>query len=337
MFKIIKSLIILIIIGLISGWIFFTYQITASFSDFDKIINFEVKQGEGVNQISQNLFDENLIRSKFYFEAYVWQQGLERNFIAGVHELAANMNIKQITGKLTNPGDSEVSITIIEGWNNKEIADYLEHSKLTTQNNFLNLVGKNLSRFVDEYSFLADKPISADLEGYLFPDTYRVFKNSTEEEIIKKMLDNFERKFTPKMRIDIKAQDKSIFEIITLASIIEKEVRTPEDMKMVADIFYKRLEAGIALQSDATVNYVTGKGLIQPSLADLEIESPYNTYKHRGLTPTPISNPGLNAIMAAIYPKSNPYYYFLTTKDTGEVIYSVDYDEHLENKAKYLN
>ena len=106
---------------------------------------------------------------------------------------------------------------------------------------------------------------------------------------------------------------------------------------MVADIFYKRLDRNIALQSDASVNYITGKGLVQPSLEDTKIDHPYNTYKYRGLPPGPISNPGLNAITAAIYPKENPYYYFLTTKETGEVIYSLTYDQHLENKAKYLD
>ena len=108
-------------------------------------------------------------------------------------------------------------------------------------------------------------------------------------------------------------------------------------MKIVSGIFRKRLEANIALQSDATVNYVTGKGRIQPTADDLKVDSPYNTYQYRGLPPTPIANPGLNAINAAIYPENNPYYYFLTTKETGEVIYSRTYDEHLQNKAKYLD
>ena len=149
------------------------------------------------------------------------------------------------------------------------------------------------------------------------------------------MLDNFSQKLEGNLTSKILAQKKSIFEIITLASIIEKEVRNPEDMKMVADIFYKRLNKGMALQSDATVNYITGKGLLQPTLADTQIDNRYNTYKYPGLSLGPISNPGLSAIIAAIEPNSNPYYYFLTTKD-GAVIYSKTYEEHLRNKAKYL-
>ncbi|OGY89834.1 MAG: hypothetical protein A2927_01170 [Candidatus Komeilibacteria bacterium RIFCSPLOWO2_01_FULL_45_10] len=150
------------------------------------------------------------------------------------------------------------------------------------------------------------------------------------------MLDNFGAKLTQEMRVDIKNAGKSIFEVITLASIIEKEVRTEQDMKMVADIFNKRLEQGIALQSDATVNYVTGKGLVQPTAADIAVDNLYNTYKYRGLPPGPIANPGLKAIKAAIYPTPNQYYYFLTTAE-GEVIYSQTYQEHLKNKSVYLN
>ncbi|HLC64464.1 MAG TPA: endolytic transglycosylase MltG [Patescibacteria group bacterium] len=336
MFKPIKTSIAIIILAAVSVWVFYTYQITISASDSAEIVNFEIKSGEGVNQISRNLYDQGLINNMLYFEIYVWQKNLERNFIAGVHELSGKLNIKEVTARLTNPGDSELTITIIEGLSNKDIAEYLVEKELIKENDFLNLVSQNLSQFVNAYGFLEDKPADADLEGYLFPDTYRVFKNASATEIVKKMLDNFDHKLTEKMRADIASREKTVFEIITLAAIIEKEVRTPEDMRIVSDIFNKRLEAGIALQSDATINYITGQGRIQPSLADLEVDSPYNTYKHRGLPPTPIVNPGLNAILAAIYPEANPYYYFLTTKDTGEVIYSRTYEEHLANKAKYL-
>lgn len=335
MFKLIKLLFLLIVIAVIAGFIFYNYQITAPMSRSSEIINFEIKNGEGASQISLNLYQRGLIRNQFYFEAYVWLHGLERNFIAGLHEVSAQLNIGEIVRKLTSPGDSEISITILEGWNNREIAGYLAENNLINEEEFLNLIGKNLGQFVGEYDFLTDKPTSVDLEGYLFPDTYRVFKNATADEIVKKMLDNFDRKLDQEQRAEIKGQGKSIFEIITLASIIEKEVRAGEEMKMVADIFNKRLKQGIALQSDATVNYVTGKGLVQPTSEDIAIDNPYNTYKYRGLPPGPIANPGLTAIKAAIYPTPNQYYYFLTTPD-GQVIYSKTYDEHLMNKAKYL-
>ena len=337
MFKLIKYPLLLLIAVILFAWAYYSYQVASSVSNSSEVASFEIKSGQGVNQISTSLYSRGLIKSMFWFEVYVWQKNLERDFIAGVHDLPLNLNIREITAKLTNPGESETTITVIEGWNNREIAGYLAEKDLVEEPEFLNLVGSNLSQFANLYDFLADKPDGADLEGYLFPDTYRVFKNSSAAEIARKMLDNFEAKLTPKMRLDIKSQGWSVFEIVTLASIIEKEVRTPEDMKIVSGIFRKRLEANIALQSDATVNYVTGKGRIQPTADDLKVDSPYNTYQYRGLPPTPIANPGLNAINAAIYPENNPYYYFLTTKETGEVIYSRTYDEHLQNKAKYLD
>ena len=335
MFKLLRLFIILLAALVISGWLWYYYQINAPVSHNQQTVSFEIKDGAGVNQISQALFNAGLISSKLFFEIYVWQQQLERNFISGVVELSPDMNIKQITAKLTQPGNSEITITIIEGWNNREIAGYLEKQGLFSQQEFLDEVGKNLAKYVQQYNFLTDKPSTIDLEGYLFPDTYRIYKNSNPEEVAKKMLDNLNRKLTPELRQKIDLQKKTIFEIITLASIIEKEVRQLEDMKMVADIFYKRLATNIALQSDATINYITSKGLVQPSLDDLKIESPYNTYLHSGLPPGPIANPGLNAISAAIEPTANDYYYFLTTKD-GEVIYSKTFSEHQINKQKHL-
>ena len=136
------------------------------------------------------------------------------------------------------------------------------------------------------------------------------------------------------MRADIKAQGKTINEIITMASIIEKEVPHAEDMKKIAGIFYQRLNIGMAMQSDATINFITGKGTTRPSAEDLQVASPYNTYKYRDLPPGPISNPGLAAIEAAIYPEKNDFLYFLTTPE-GQVIYSRTYAEHLAAKYKY--
>jgi len=237
---------------------------------------------------------------------------------------------------MIKPGGSEQVITIIEGWNVYEIAEYLEKENLVKSDEFIEFVNNPKHDLVDNYSFLDDKPYGVSLEGYLFPDTYRVYKNSNVIDLVKKMLDNFEKRVTLGNIERIHFSGNSVYDTLTLASIIEKEVRIPYDMKMVSDIFSKRLEAGIALQSDATVNYITGKGLVQPSYNDLEIDNPYNTYRYKDLPPGPIASPGLNAIMAVIEPVVNPYYYFLTTIE-GEVIYSENYDQHLTNKAIYLD
>ena len=336
MSKAIKLFLIVAAGLLLFAWIFYNYNMTAPPNRHAAPVEFIIEPGWGVNRISRELFSRDLIRSKFYFEVYVWFKGWESNFQSGSHTVSSAMNIKEIVRSMIKGVGRENTITVIEGWSNRQIADYLAESGVVSAENFLTVVdgGPTLA---GEYDFLNDKPDNVGLAGYLFPDTYRIFAKTAAGDIVKKMLDNFDQKLDVSLRAEIQDQGKTIFETVTLASIIEKEVRSAEDMKLVADVFYKRLKAGMALQSDATVNFVTGQDDIQPTIKDTEIDNPYNTYKYRGLPPGPISNPGLNALTAAIEPTPNPYYYFLTTKDTGEVIYAQTYAEHLANKAKYLD
>ncbi|MBU1036668.1 endolytic transglycosylase MltG [Patescibacteria group bacterium] len=333
--NIIRKIILILIIVIVGGWLWYTFQIAMPLSQDNKVKQFEIKSGSGVNQISQQLYDQGLIRSKFYFELHVWLNKLQRNFIRGTFSLSPSMNIKDIVATLTDAVVAEKKITIIEGWNLDEIADYLEKEGLIKPEEFLSQVKRESSYWTKQYAFLKDKPANSSLEGYLFPDTYRVFKNSSASDIVEKMLDNFNQKLNQEWRTEIINQGKSIYEVLTLASIIEKEVAS-EDMSKIADVFLKRLKENIPLQSDATINYITKKGKVQPSLADLKIDHLYNTYMYKGLPPGPIANPGLNAIEAVIYPTTNSYYYFLTTKE-GEVIYSKTFAEHSENKKKYLD
>lgn len=311
--------------------------------------NFVIEKGEGVHEISQHLKEQNFIKNEFIFETYVWLKKVQSDFKAGEHKLRQNMRVWEIVPVLTSLGETnERDIKILEGWNNVEIANYLEREGVVGKDIFLGVI-TNYESGLDGYDFLADRPAGTapKIEGYLFPDTYRIYKEFPNEflegkdsdyvmaeHIIKKMLENFDKKLSAEMRSEIARAKKTIFEIITMASIIEKEARG-EDMAMAADIFWRRIDEGIALQSDATVNYATGKYETQPSLDDLKINSPYNTYKYRGLPAGPIGNPGLEAIRAAIYPKANEYWYFLHAKD-GQTIYSRNFDEHKANKAKYL-
>lgn len=296
---------------------------------------FVIREGQGVNQISAELYDANLIKNKFVFETWLWIKKSEDNIIAGVYQIPKDISIRHLANLfIVGPGDSQYAVTILEGWTRGLMNDTLAKAELDPEQ-FMALSAR-ASDFKDTYDFLSDAPAGASLEGYIFPDTYFVDQSTSEEDFIIKTLNNFDRKLTPAIREELNQQGKTIFEVITLASIVEREVPKLSDKKMVADVFLKRLHAGIGLQSDATVNYVTGKGLAQPSLEDLQIDSPYNTYKYKGLPPGPISNPGIDSIVAVVYPTANDYYYFLTTVD-GEVIYSRTYDEHLVNKAKYLD
>jgi UPF0755 protein len=211
-------------------------------------------------------------------------------------------------------GDS-MRLTFIEGWNLRDIKKFLESKKIPG----------------DLYA-LTGEPLSKDsLEGYLFPDTYNFYSNATAADVVARMRDNFESKITPEMRAEIKRQGKTLHEIITMASIIEVEVTRYADRQMVSDIMWRRLRNGWPLQMDSTVNYITGHKKPSVSLSEVELKSPYNTYKNKGLPPGPIGNPGIGAINAALYPTKNNYWFFLTTPD-GVVKYATDFDGHKDNR-----
>jgi len=189
--------------------------------------------------------------------------------------------------------------------------------------------------FSEEFDFLRDKPKNVSLEGYLFPDTYEINTGAQIEEIVKTMLSNFDKKLTSNLRKEIKKQEKTIFEIITMASLLEKEVKSKEEKEIVSGILWKRLKNRIPLQVDATIIYITGKKTTKVSKDDTEIDSPYNTYKYLGLPKGPICNPGLESILATVYPKNSDFWYYLSTSD-GETIFSKTLEEHNIAKAKYL-
>lgn len=237
----------------------------------------------------------------------------------------------------------EINVTILEGWNNKNIGEYLEKQGVVISADFL----KTISDFnISDYSFLPAQA-KGNLQGFLYPDTYRFFKVITDrskttpkeasETIIKKMLANFEAKFPIGAEALAKKQGLSLYDAIILASIVEKEANNfPNEKATIAGIYLNRLNIGMPLQSDATVNYATGKSEASPSLDDLEVSSPYNTYKHKGLPPAPISNPSINSINAVLNPISTEYIYYLHDQKTGQPYYAETYEKHLVNKQKYL-
>lgn len=300
--------------------------------------NFVISFGESATQIGNKLAKEGLIGDSFYFKFYLWKSGLKSSIKAGEYSLSSAMNIPAIVdiiskGKIT---EKEVSVLIQEGLTSFEMEEVLVGKGLVERGQFKDAIGgKRMNRYY-KYDFLLDKPKDANLEGYLFPDTYNFYIKTSSEEIIEKMLNNFDKKVDSQMRIEIARQGKTIFEVLTLASIVQKEANGVNDMKIVAGIFINRMEIGMPLDSDATINFVSGKKMRQPLYSDLEIDSLYNTYKNSGLPPGPISNPGLSAIEAVVWPEKSSYFYFLHAPD-GKAVYSKTYDEHLKNKAKYLN
>lgn len=306
-----------------------------------------VNQGETVKDIAATLLEENIIESQFFFETYVWYTNTETEFQAGVFELRSGMNYSDIARIMKEGVFEDLQVTIPEGYNLRQIGEAFVGVKLVTLDEWFAVVGdpavdyrasasaKRPKDFSSLFSFLESKPEHISLEGYLFPDTYRFFPDTSAEEIVVKMLTNFNNKLTPQMRTDAENRGRSIHQIVTMASIIEREVQSENDMALVSDLFWRRLGLGMALQADSTVNYITGKATPAISFKDRDILSSWNTYKYAGLPPSPISSPGLNALTAAVYPKSNTAIYFLTDSE-GNVHYGNTLEEHNVNKANYL-
>lgn len=342
-FKIIKTA--FLALGFIIILIYFSYiKFINSPVGKSGSFSFVVEKGQGISTIVENLGEQGVIKSENFLKFYIKRSKDEIIFREGFYNLNYNMTPKEIVEELTRGAGlrPEKQVTFIEGWNLKDYAKAIESSGLSTSDDFLELSGEPMtrsSRFYDfskDFSFLEDKPEDANLEGYLFPDTYRFFEDDNEKDIVVKMLRNFDQKLSQEMREEIENQGKTIYEIVTMASIIQKEVRSEEDMKMVSGLFWNRIENGQALESCATLAYILGINKAIYSRDDTRVNSPYNTYMNRDLPPGPIANPGLSAIEAAIYPIENEYNYFLSRPDTGETVFSKTYEEHLSNKNKYL-
>jgi len=246
----------------------------------------------------------------------------------------------------------EINITIIPGWNLRDIAaDWVKKGLITSPEELYNLVGQPaynykangktapVLEFADasgtaQFPLLNYKPAGVSYEGFIFPDTYRVYADAKPMEVLRKIFSNLEEKMTPELRAEIKNQGKSFFEILTMASVVQKEAPTGE-MGKVADIFWRRYKQNWALQSCATVNYITGKSDPAASARDRAIDSLFNTYKYSGLPFGPISNPSFAAIEAVVHPTANNYWYFMAGTD-GVTHYARTLDEHNANVAKYL-
>lgn len=308
-------------------------------SDNENLIAFEVKQGDRVKIIAQNLEEAGLISGSDFFEIYVWENKLGGKLRAGSYELSPSMTIAEmvsefIGGESGDVKSNEVQISVPEGYSNQEILEKLHSVGLALDAKNLDSIDLDLSK----YDFLERKEGDNFLQGYLFPDTYNFYKNAPLEQVISKMLNNFDVKIDDDLRKDILSQNKNLYDVLILASIVEKEAANKEEMPTIASVFYNRLSIGQRLQSDATVNYVVGQGRAQATAEDIEIDSLFNTYKYEGLPPMPICNPGLEAIKAVIYPAETDYFYFLTTQgEEKKTFFSKTYEEHLQNKYKYLN
>lgn len=295
-------------------------------ADSSEQIKLVVKEGTSVKQLANTLHEKNLISNENIFTYYLKFTGNDTKILAGRFTISPAQNIREIVETLTSNDVEERVVTIPEGYSSKQINERLVSAGLIEGNEFLECIESQCSR-----KNYPEIPQTGSLEGYLFPDTYFVNNhNFTVQELLDKMLNNFHQKWESIP----KTANRSTKDIIIMASLIEKEVHTDPDRPIVAGILWKRLDSEWALGVDATINYLTGKSTITSK--DLQIDSPYNTRKYRGLPPTAISNPGLKSLKAAANPEKSQYWFYLTETGTGRVIYSTTNEQHNENKRRYL-
>jgi UPF0755 protein len=335
------------LMALAAGFLVYAYmKIHRAGSTTSAPVTFSVPKGATTREVAAGLEGKNLIDSTFIFVGYAMLEGANGKIQAGDYALDRKMSMNEILDNLVNGKvtRSLKRVTIVEGATNAQIKKSLVDAGLVTSGQFDDAVNVD-----HEFKFNPDAR-EVEYEGYLFPDTYQFDVTWDSNQIIQRMLRNFESKVTDQMVEDAKKRNLSMAEIIVLASIIEREVGRSssvqiteavskvmqEEREKVSSVFYNRLEIDMPLQSDATVNYVTGKNDRQALFDDLKVDSPYNTYKHTGLPPGPISNPGIDSIWAAIYPADTNYLYFLSDI-SGTAYFARTIEEHNSNRAKYLD
>ena len=314
----------LAIILIVAGLLFFKASLPMSDNTQSQV--FEVKSGMTLKQVSQELLGQNLIRSANAFQAIALIQDKEKLIKVGEYYISPSMPPAEILQRITSGKTVLHSITIPEGYRITEIANLLEEKDLADKNIFLQQA-KNVE-------LLEGIPTSS-LEGYLFPDTYHFGKRTTEAAIINKMVETFKERVL-KQEFLKRAEDLgfSYHEIITLASLIEKETGKDSERNQISSVFHNRLKKNMLLQTDPTVIYVIDMFDGNIRKRDLKIDSPYNTYLYKGLPPGPIANPGLKSIIAALYPATTSNLYFVSKQD-GSHKFSATLNEHNRAVQKY--
>ncbi|MDR7077988.1 UPF0755 protein [Neobacillus niacini] len=304
----------------------------------------EIPIGSSVTGISEKLEANGIIKNARVFKYYVKLKN-EAGFMAGEYELSPSMEIPEIinrlkTGKVLQK--AAFQLTIPEGKQLNEIAQIIAKTvnkpeeEVFNQLNDKTFIQSMMAKYPDLLTTdILNPNIKYPLEGYLFPATYPFYKqNPTIEEIVVTMLDQTKKVITP-ILAESNKEELTAHQLLTMSSLIEEEATEKADRKDISSVFYNRLEQGMPLQTDPTVLYAQGKHKERVLYEDLEVNSPYNTYKHNGLPPGPIANAGKESIEAAMNPSDTKYLYFLATSE-GEVLFNNTLDEHNEDKAKYI-
>lgn len=303
--------------------------------DVHKLV--EIPSGANTENIADILENENLIQNQLIFRIFVRRYNLGHGFIAGKYNLSPAMSLSEIVFKMQS-GDvyTETAwFTIPEGYTVEQIAARLDNEGFADKEKVLNLARNPSQEILENFPFLReidDPDINYLLEGYLFPDTYEIYTDAGEEEIITMMLRRLDNLINESSKIRASELGFTLHEILTIASMVEREAVVDHERSRIAGVIYNRLEIGQLLQIDATIQYILGETKESLTYADLEIPSPYNTYLNTGLPPGPIAAPGELSIEAALYPEDTDYFYYNFKYDgTDEHFFSYTYEEHLRN------
>lgn len=296
----------------------------------------EIETGTTFTEVTEILEDKNIIKDGQIFRYYASYQGFDRQIQAGEYLFSGELHPDDVLSKLRQGEviDQSIRFTIPEGLRADQVAERLARQDIGDEEKFLELFQS------DDWDYWFLEHVNRDeskfyLEGFLYPETYQVNKEATEVEVVETMLNQFETVFNSHFQEKAEAKAFNIVEIITIASIIEREAVNPEERQTISGVFHNRLTEGMLLQACATVEYVLQENKPVLSTEDTKIQSPYNTYQNQGLPPGPIASPGKASIDAALEPETHDYKFFVAKQDgSGSHVFSETYEEHLQAKQE---
>lgn len=341
--KAVKVVIVILVILLLGagGGAYYIWNGLQPVKASDQAIKFTIEPGMGTSKIADVLYENGLIKNESVFKGYLKWKKEGSHFQAGVYEAKPGATFDELIAKL-NSGEvvkeAMIRFTIPEGYTIEQIAKKVSEATGTSTEEFLKLANHPGDEAVAAFK---DIPENANLkhaaEGYLFPDTYEFTKGTNDNDIFHRMMEQMQSKLDniPDLQQKLKDRGITLHELLTIASLVEREVVVDEERPLVAGVIYNRLDKKMKLEIDATVQYALAEPKERLLYKDLKVESPYNTYLHDGLPPGPICSPSIASIEAALSPKASDYLYYVTKKDgSHEHLFAKTYQEHLKNIKK---
>lgn len=326
--NIFRFMVFCLVILMTAGYFYYTAGIAAIDKGTAVEKQIVIPKGSGLKSIAGILEEENLIKDSLIFELYCKLNDKSDNIKAGKYSIKTSMSVPEIVEAISNSGNAivdTVKFTIPEGYKQDQIVEKLSSLGVVSREE----IEAALDSKKYNYDFIGQIPDrEKKLEGYLFPDTYEIYKDATAEDIIDKLLGRFNKVFTEEYRNRAKEMGMTVDQVVVLASIIEREAKLDNERNTISAVFQNRLKKNMLLQSCATVQYLFKEQKEVLTYKDLEIKSPYNTYINIGLPPGPIASPGLKSIEAALYPEDTDYLYFVARND-GSHIFTKTYSEHI--------